>query len=245
MLAKKYDGRDPAGWWMSEKLDGVRAIWDGSRLLSRTGKEFCAPKWFIDNLPADIILDGELWEGRGLFQQTCGKVRTKTNPDWSGIKYVVFDCVIDGSFENRMEKLQKIDLPGHVEILEQEKCSGIEHLNRFEQQILKIGGEGVMLRRHGSLYEGKRSSSLLKVKRMQSDEAVVIDYEEGQGRNAGRVGALLCRFKDAIISLGTGLSDQQRDNPPEKGEVVSFSYFELTKAGLPRFPVFLAVRDYE
>ncbi len=245
MLAKKYEGQNPTGWWMSEKLDGVRAIWDGERLVSRTGKEFCAPAWFIKDLPEDVVLDGELWEGRGLFQQTCGKVRTKINPEWSGIKYVLFDCIAGGGFESRITKLRELNLPGHVEILEQIKCSGLEHLTRYEQRIINAGGEGVMLRKADSIYENKRSRALLKVKRMQTDEAVVIDYEDGQGRNEGRVGALLCKFRDKIIAVGTGLSDNDRECPPDKGEVVTFSYFELTDAGMPRFPVFLAVRDYE
>jgi len=137
------------------------------------------------------------------------------------------------------------NLPGHVEILEQIKCSGLEHLTRYEQRIINAGGEGVMLRKADSIYENKRSRALLKVKRMQTDEAVVIDYEDGQGRNEGRVGALLCKFRDKIIAVGTGLSDNDRECPPDKGEVVTFSYFELTDAGMPRFPVFLAVRDYE
>ena len=245
MLAKKHDGQDPMGWWMSEKLDGVRAIWDGEKLLSRSGKTFCAPGWFINDLPKDIVLDGELWEGRGLFQQTVGKVRTKIDPDWNGIRYVLFDCIGEGSFAARIRKLYQADLPDHVEILEQIPCSGMLQLLNYERKIIKLKGEGVMLRKPLSLYEHKRSSALLKVKRMQTDEALVIDYETGKGRNAGRVGALLCKFRDKIISIGSGLTDTDRDIPPAKGSMITFSFFELTERGMPRFPSFIAVRDYE
>ena len=245
MLAKKYDDQNPKGWWMSEKLDGVRAIWTGTKLISRSGKEFAAPAWFTAGLQGDIILDGELWEGRGLFQQTCGKVRTKSNPDWAGIKYVLFDCIVAGGFEKRMQRLKALTLPDCAEILEQILCTGREHLLRYETRILNSSGEGVMLRRPGSLYENRRSGSLLKVKRFTTDEAEVIDYEAGNGRNKGRVGALMCKFRDNIIAIGAGLTDSDRQHPPGKGVKVTFSYFELTESGMPRFPFFIGCRDYE
>jgi len=245
MLAKKYIDQDPTGWLMSEKLDGVRAIWTGERLISRTGKQFAAPEWFISGLPTNLILDGELWEDRGLFQHTVGKVRTQINPDYSGVKYMLFDIVSSGPAEERQAILNALELPSHVEVLEQTVCEGLDHLEEYEARILAIGGEGVMLREPCSIYEHKRSGSLLKVKRFRQDEAEVIDYEAGRGRNTGRVGALLCRFRDKLISIGAGLSDADRRHPPEKGDVVTFSYFELTDSGMPRFPVFIAERDYE
>lgn len=243
MLAKQYDGQDPTGWWMSEKLDGVRAIWTGTKLISRTGKEFAAPAWFIAGLPADVTLDGELWEGRGLFQQTCGKVRTQIEPDWTGVKYMVFDCITEGTFKYRMAILSQIELPVHVVILQQIPCKGKNHLDLMESQILEIDGEGLMLRWPYSLYENKRSNSLLKVKRFKTDEAIVTGYETGQGRNQGVVGALLCRMGQKLFKVETGLSDELRRHPPAVGSTITFSYFELTDAGLPRFPAFIGERN--
>jgi len=245
MLAKQYDGSNPAGCWMSEKLDGVRALWDGSHLMSRNDNEFAAPDWFIKGLPNDVILDGELWEGRGLFQQTVGKVRTKYNADWTGITFMVFDVVKAGTFEERMQSLGTFNLPPHVKILQQIKCKGWNHLDEFERRILALDGEGVMLRKSGSLYEHKRSSSLMKVKRFQSQEVIVAGYETGKGRNQGIVGALLCQFRSKIIRVGTGLSDDLRQIPPGIGSRITISFFELTKNGLPRFPAYIACRDYE
>lgn len=245
MLAKKYEGQDPTGWWMSEKLDGVRAVWDGYKLISRTGKEFTAPDWFIKDLPKDLVLDGELWEGRGLFSQTCGKVRKQIEPDWIGVKYMVFDCICDGTVATRYKTLYQANLPSHVQILKQTPCTSKKHLDEFEAEILKAGGEGVMIRKPLSQYEDKRSSSLLKVKRFQTDEAIVEDYEAGQGKHTGRVGALLCRFRDKLISIGSGLTDKDRQCPPEKGSLITFSFFEITENGMPRFPVYIAERNYE
>jgi len=245
MLAKTYDDSDPTGWWASEKLDGVRAIWDGSRLVSRNGHEFHAPEWFTAGLPADVVLDGELWEGRGLFQQTTGKVRTQYEPDWTGVEYVIFDLIADGPFEARLERLKALQLPSHARVLNQVRCSGRRQLGEMLLAITDIGGEGVMLRRPGSLYEHKRSGSLLKIKEFQTEEAVVTGYEKGKGKYEGLVGALLCRFREKIIEIGTGLSDELRQKPPAIGREITFKYYELTENGMPRFPVFLAMRDYE
>mmetsp|Transcript_5439 Transcript_5439/g.6928 ORF Transcript_5439/g.6928 Transcript_5439/m.6928 type:complete len:111 (+) Transcript_5439:12-344(+) len=100
-----------------------------------------------------------------------------------------------------------------------------------------------MLRRPRSLYEKGRSSSLLKVKTFQDEEAVVIGHEAGKGRNASVVGALKCRNRGgAIFSVGTGLSDAQRADPPKVGEIITYRFFELTKDNKPRFPSFVGIR---
>lgn len=82
MLAEKWDNQDPTGWWMSEKLDGVRAWWTGSSLLSRLGNAFQAPKWFTEKLP-NVPLDGELWCGRGQFKEAVSITKSsKRQDDW-------------------------------------------------------------------------------------------------------------------------------------------------------------------
>lgn len=243
-LAHKFKSQPITGWWMSEKLDGVRAIWDGQQLKSRTGKVFSAPDWFIANLPTDQILDGELFEGRGLFQTTVGKIRAKQG-DWSAIKFMVFDVVNESTLEQRQSFLNQLNLPEHCITVEQTKCTGKQHLNEYEQNILTLGGEGVMLRQPRSVYEFKRSHTLLKVKQFSSDEAVVIGHEEGMGQHQGRLGALVCEYKNKTFKIGTGFSNALREIPPAIGSLVTFSFFELTDGGIPRHPSFVAVRNYE
>ena len=162
MLARKYDGQDPAGYWMSEKLDGVRAIWNGKDFISRNGKVFNAPPWFRKGMPRGVMLDGELWQGRGKFQSTVGAVRSKRG-DWQDIKYMVFDLVDSAAYEDRREALTSLTLPYHCQVLEQTRCKGMLHLLDFEGHVLGKGGEGVILRKPQSKYEHRRSSSLLKV----------------------------------------------------------------------------------
>ena len=103
MLAHNYDPdkHDPTGWLMSEKLDGVRCYWSGSKMYTRTGKPFFAPKWWIDKLPK-IAIDGELWTSRDDFQKIVSIVRKHDteNEEWKKIKFMIFDApLVKGTFE--------------------------------------------------------------------------------------------------------------------------------------------------
>ena len=90
MLAHVYDSDkiDPKGWYISEKVDGIRAIWTGTELLTRNHKKIIAPDWWLKHLPT-IALDGELCLGKGTFQQTCSIVKTKSGEDkgWKKCSY--------------------------------------------------------------------------------------------------------------------------------------------------------------
>jgi DNA ligase-1 len=251
LLAHKWDGEDPAGWWMSEKMDGVRAWWDGENFISRLGNTYHAPEWFKAKMPATLVLDGELWVGRKMFQTTVSTVRKliPTDSEWENVHYAVFDGPeIAGDFENRLTALRKV-VSGNrretVYLLKQTRCLDVDHLKRVLRDIEEEGGEGVMLRKAGSLYEEGRSSTCLKVKSFLDDEAKVIGYTDGKGKHKNRVGALICEWNDVTVEVGTGLSDKQRENPPALGSKITFRYFETTVAGIPRFPVFLTARDYE
>ena len=242
MLARSYSYTNPSGWWMSEKLDGVRSIWTGSEFISRSGKVFPAPAELVASMPKGVTLDGELFGGRGKFQASIGKIRRGI---WEGITFKVFDVINDQPFEARQATLTALSLPDWCEVVEQVECTSEDHLDQYENDLLDLGAEGVMIRKPGSLYQHKRSDDLLKIKRIQSAEAEVIGYEDGKGKHANRVGALIARFAGQVFKLGTGLTNEQRETPPAIGSIVTFSFFELTDGGKPRFPSFLAVRDYE
>lgn len=248
LLAESWDNEaDLAGWWMSEKLDGVRAYWDGRRFLSRNGNLFLAPDWFLAGLPP-VPLDGELWIARKAFQRTSGIVRRQDRPpEWRQVRFVVFDApALDTAFEARLRFLDELlgrDRPEHVDLLPQQPCRGLDHLRQELERIDTLGGEGLMLRQPGSRYVAGRSSTLLKVKRFLDAEARVIGHEPGQGRHKGRLGALLAQLADGtVFAVGTGLSDAQRSAPPAIGSVITFRYQELSDRGVPRFPSFVGVR---
>lgn len=248
LLAERWDGlRDPAGWWMSEKLDGVRACWDGKAFSSRVGNAYLAPDWFVAGLP-DMPLDGELWAGRKRFQRAVSIVRRQDrSDDWKEITFVVFDAPgVDAPFEERLASCRAAFASGralYARVLEHERCAGIEALKAELARVEALGGEGLMLRQPGSRYVAGRSATLLKVKTFRDAEARVIAHLPGEGRHAGRLGALLVeRPGGSRFSVGTGFSDAERAAPPPIGSVITYRYQELSDAGVPRFPSYVGVR---
>lgn len=272
LLAKPWNDKvDPTGWWMSEKLDGVRAIWRPDRMtgdshgqfLSRNMKLFYAPQWFKDIMP-DVALDGELFVGRKKFDQTVSIVRAHDDRGWDKVCFRVFDIYPDDReasdappyFELRQARLRrlvrKVNAPKVIRIVPHVQCEGVAHLTQFADEIEAKGGEGVMLRQARSLYEKKRSGTLLKVKRFFDCEAQVFAHVDGKGKHKGRMGALKCVLldKDGLhtrvkFEVGTGFTDAEREDPPSVGATITVRYQELTKDGVPRFPVYVTERDYE
>jgi DNA ligase-1 len=248
LLAERWDNaQDLTGWWLSEKLDGVRAYWDGKSLISRLGNRFHAPDWFLEGLP-DIPLDGELWIGRKAFQRTVGIVRRQDKTDlWKQVRYVSFDAPgVDDAFEGRLAAVR-----GHIERYrppyltahEHAICLSLDHLCAELARIEALGGEGLMLRQPESRYEVGRSLTLLKVKSFQDGEARVLEHLKGAGRHKGRLGALLVELPNGKqFSVGTGFSDAEREAPPPVGSIITFRYQELSEGGVPRFPSYVGVR---
>ncbi len=244
-----YDGQeDVRGWWMSEKLDGVRAYWDGKQLLSRNGHVFHAPDYFLVNLP-DFPIEGELWAGRRRFQKTVSVVKKQAPHDgWKQIKFALFDApTIDGGFEQRIAVMQQwfaAHPSSFAFVIEQRRVANHASLEQELARIEKLGGEGLMLRRPGSLYVGKRNNNVLKVKSFSDMEAVVVGHTEGKGKYQGMLGALVVEFPDGLrFKVGSGFSDQQRRKPPRIGQTITFKYQDFLESGKPRFPVFLRVRE--
>ena len=252
LLAEVYRNQvDVTRYLVSEKLDGVRAVWDGKTLRFRSGREINAPQWFLEGLPKRS-LDGELWLGRGTFERLSGIVRRDVPDDaeWSQVRYMIFELPGgEGDFRQRAEQIRQLVRQANVSWLreiEQLPVVDRDSLQKRLNEVVKAGGEGLMLHRADALYETGRSDTLLKVKPWEDAEAVVIAHLPGKGKHAGRLGALRVRADDGReFSLGTGLSDAQRDNPPAIGATVTYRYRDLTRHGLPRFASFLRVRAAE
>ncbi len=248
LLAKVWNRSiDPTGWWMSEKFDGLRCYWDGHQLWSRKGKRITAPAYFLAELPNDIALDGELWIGRGKFEETISTALSEKPDDrWQDLRFMVFDAPqAKGTFEQRMKFLQTT-IPNErrfVKVVAQTRCRGIEQLLAERDRMVDLGGEGLMIRQPESEYEAKRSPTLLKVKPYDDAEATVIAHEAGKGKYAGKLGALHVRTSDGReFSIGSGLTDAERASPPAVGTVITYRFRGLTAKGLPRFPSFLRIR---
>lgn len=283
----------PIDWWASEKWDGIRALWDGEKMISRgsgVGKPKVytfIPEWFKMTLPPGIALDGEIWIGRGLFQKTSrlstikpGKSYTQEqiNNIWVGTEdppviFKVFDVPGETTpFEQRMRLLQtivkdrkacwdKLEYSGKkifpLQFTEQVKIKSMEQLVNLYKKLTSEGAEGIMLRASGSPYETKRSKYMVKYKIKEDAECIVRGYTMGEGRLKGLLGSLNCEIivdskpSGVFTQIGTGLTDSQRENyiitgHPESipiGSIISFSYMEMTKDGVPRHPVYRGIRD--
>jgi DNA ligase-1 len=215
--------KDPKGWIISEKFDGVRAVWNGQNFTSRSKNIYHAPEWFKKLLPENHSLDGELHCGRGCFQKASGITRhlEPVDKDWTTIKFQVFDIpdpeLVNKPFIERIEVYKKvvrdccekwdsIELPTGIEkpvecpieFTDQIKVDNLSQAYKIYKEFIIRGAEGAMLRPPNSIYEHKRSKNLLKWKPSLDAEALVVGYNEGSGRLTGRLGTLQVQLIDDI-----------------------------------------------
>jgi DNA ligase-1 len=238
-------GIDPKPYLVSEKLDGVRALWDGTTLRFRSGRVVAAPAWFLAALPK-APLDGELWMGRRSFDALSAAVRRAepVDAEWRRIRLHVFELPAgEGTFEQRAQQLKAMASDLIVPLEQQRFTSNAELLAKLKQ-VVEAGGEGLMLHRADAPVASGRSDLLLKLKPLADAEAVVVGHEPGKGRLAGQLGALELQTPEGVrFKLGTGFSDAQRRDPPPVGATVTYRYRDMTPTGKPRFASFLRVAE--
>lgn len=252
LLAQDYKpGTDPRGYLVSEKLDGVRAFWDGKQLRFRSGRTLHAPAWFIAKLPTKP-LDGELWLGRGQFDRLSGTVR-KTEPvdtEWQQVKYMVFElpegrAAAASTFAERVKKLRDVVQAAkwpQLQAVDQFQVADAVALQAKLTEVVNAGGEGLVLHRADAPYSTGRSPALLKLKPQLDAEAAVVGHVPGNGKFEGMLGALDVKTPEGVrFRIGTGLSDEQRRNPPPVGSTITYTYRDKTPQGVPRFASFQRV----
>ena len=244
------------GYVVSEKLDGVRALWDGKVLKSRSGKAFAAPSCWLKHLPP-FALDGELYTGRGEFERLLSIVN-KANASceaWQSVNYYIFDTPnASGTLTQRLNVVQiyakSLTQPHPLRIIEQRQIASKAELAAFLEQVSKNGGEGLVVRKNAAPYENFRTSNAMKLKAYEDTECKVVAHHEGKGRLAGKFGSLTCeqeftdtqgRTKTRRFKIGSGFSDKDRENPPPLGSLITYKFNGYTAKGLPRFPVFLRI----
>ena len=241
------DSIDISNWYMSEKLDGIRAYWDGKELFSKNKNKIFAPSWFTKDFPP-FPLDGELWTKRGDFENIQSIVLSQQeSKDWENITYNIFEIPnVNGNFQTRLDFLEnylKKNPNRYIKIIPQIVCKDKNHLNKFLQELLKNGAEGVIIKNPNLSYETGRTNNSLKVKEFLDDEGKVIAHNFNKD---GSFKSLKIELKNkTVFNLGGGFKKEDRLNPPKIGEFVTFKYYGLTKNGKPKFASFLRVREVE
>ena len=249
MLPRVYEGNiDVTKYLVSEKLDGVRARWDGKKLISRGGKVFAHPFWWTRNFPSEAI-DGELWMGRGRFEDTLSVVRRSSpHSGWVNVRFLAFDLPKHGgTFEQRDKALRRVVSRAGSDYLKKVRQFEVEsykHLSYLLERTVRAGGEGLMLHKKSGRYKSGRSSDLLKFKKFYDEEAVVVAHNKGKGKYRGMLGSLTVKTPEGIrFRIGSGFTDEQRQNPPPVGSTVTYRHSGFTKNGIPKSPSFWRVRE--
>ena len=247
--AKNYDNskHNITNWYMSEKLDGIRAYWNGKELLSKNGNKIYAPNWFTKDFPP-FELDGELWTKRDDFE-SIQNIVLDTNPSikWEEITYNIFEVPNEkGNFDKRLEKIKFwLDKNPNkiIKIIPQLICKNETDLNIYLKELLDKKAEGIILKNPNLEYFTGRSENILKVKKFYDEEGLVIGLNYSKN---GEFKSLQLKLNNGIIfNLGGGFSDIQRKIPPQIGDIVTFKYYDLTKNNKPKFASFLRIRKKE
>lgn len=244
----KYHDQNITGWVMSEKLDGVRAVWNGSELLSRQGNRFHPHPDFIKNFPP-FPLDGELWTKRNDFETVASTVTDdNTSTRWLNLTYNIFEAPnAKGDFFKRIENVRQWferHPNRNATIIKQIPVKSNNDLMQFLRKIEQLGGEGIMVKNPYLPYTAGRTANLLKVKSYDDMEGRVIGYRKGQGKFTGMIGSLHIELENGVrFYLGSGLTQEDRKNPPPIGSIITFKFYGWTESGKPRFASFMRIRN--
>ena len=252
MLPKVYKKQELIDWMWSEKLDGLRGRWTGKEMLTKGGNTINIPPYFLKNFPP-FPLDGEIWGGRQTFEKTSSIVKTSSyDKGWDKLQYGIFDAPEhDAIIEDRLDKAKKWFASHPSEyafIIPQHRLASKEELAEKLTEIERLGGEGIIVVKRGSKYTNGRSVHILKVKNFEDAEAIVTGYTPGKGKHHGKMGSLvveLVKDREIVFKIGTGFSDEIRDNPPPIGAMITFKYTGKYVSGKPKFPSFIRVRSLE
>ena len=246
--ATQYKGSEEVtGWFISEKLDGIRGVWTGERLITRKGAPIHAPHWFTRDFPP-FELDGELWRKRDDFNFIQRTVMDKTpSKEWQEISYNIFEVPhASGDFPTRLAKASAwfaAHPKSPARVIPQVPCTNRAHLQRTMDEVTAAGGEGLIVKDPSLAYHSGRSTHVLKVKNATDMEGVVRGINGGKGKYTGMMGSLRLELENGVtFNLGTGFTDAQRKSPPDPGSVVTFTHHGFTQTGKPRFAAFLRVR---
>ena len=275
MLAHKFDKSKvdfSNGVYMQPKLDGVRCLFTEHGAYSRTGKKFMNVKHIeealqplFDNSP-HIILDGELYNHKlkDDFEKIISLVRKQKPTDEDRIdaqnlvQLHVYDY-IDGNYSEYATRRWNLDsdltdiYSDHVKHVQSVLAMNLTEAKAVHEKFMDLGYEGSILRTPKGIYKHGRSYDLMKFKDFSDTEATIVDYVSGKGKRTGTIGKFIM-IDDKGVKFGCppgkgysykDLANMLKNIDTFIGKRATFTYFQRTKAGSYRHPLFKAVRDYE
>lgn len=265
-------------FYLSQKLNGNRCSWYKGQLKSRQNKIFKGFQHIIDDIHKfglqDMFIDGELIRKNvdGVsdsenFQIGTGIINSD-NESKEEIKLVIFDIFPAEELQTKKSKdsydLRKCVLLGLKYQLEGANCENLEvvemlyeghdttEIQKWLNYAEEHDWEGIMLNKN-TPYECKRTKNLIKIKKFKTADLVILDMEEGSGRLTGTLGSLVVKYKDNVVNVGSGFTDNQRTDFWENkdsyiGKIAEVKYKEETidkNTKLPslQFPVFVCIRE--
>jgi len=265
MLAHEYQKRGkgfPFPCFTQPKLDGTRCVGIPNKgLFSRLRKTIPHMEHIIaelNRLPADLILDGELYTNELTFQEIVGLVKKETLKAGDlekqrKIKYHVYDLIQGDSYDQRHRSLQALFASNsfqHLVLVRTFPCGSEAEMKEQHARFVADGYEGIMLRNPAGMYKNVRSADLLKYKEFFDDEYEVVGFKDGEGAEKGCV-LWMCKTEkgDTFHCRPRGTHEERAElfkkGSTYIGKKLTVRFQELTDDGIPRFPVGIAFRDYE
>ena len=258
--------------YMQPKLDGVRCIFTKDGAFSRTGKRFMNVKHIELELQGlfkqqpHLILDGELYNHKlkNDFEKIISLVRKQKPTDTDRldaqhlIQYYVYDytgqkpnLIVNLKYKGRQDNLtcSNIYCPS-IRYTDTKRVATPAMIKVLHDKWLDMGYEGSIIRLNGE-YEQKRSKNLLKVKDFSDSEAKITGFVEGKGKRIGTIGKFIAvdsqgmQFGMPVMDKFKYLQDNFKEMQTWIGKIATFTYFEKTKRGSYRHPLFKAIRNYE
>jgi len=266
----KIDWNKPV--YMQPKLDGVRCLFTKDGAFSRTGKQFMNVKHIEDSLKdyfdqnPTMVLDGELYNHdlKDDFEKIISLVRKQKPTDEDRLEaskltqYHVYDytnTLMDSTvnYKYRLHQLTCSNIyTSSIHYVESRRVKSMKQAKDFHTRKLAEGYEGSILRTN-TPYKHGRSWGLMKFKDFHDAEANIVNYEEGQGKRKGHLGKFIMQDDYGNIfgcppGKGYKYSDMKcmlENIHKYIGQRATFTYFERTKAGSYRHPLFKGLRNYE
>jgi ATP dependent DNA ligase domain/DNA ligase OB-like domain len=245
------------------KYDGTRCVaMSGKGLYSRNKKRYPHLDHIIaevNKLPSTIILDGELYSDTLTFQEIVGIVKRETlradgdQEKQLQIKLHVYDIINGAPYEERYANLQMLFNKykfKHLVLVKSDMCESEEVIKELHARYVQEGYEGLILRNKAGLYKNSRSVDLQKVKAFETEEFKIAAFKEGEGLEAGCV-IWVCEAENGLqfACRPRGTREEREvlysDGKKYIGKMLSVRYQEMTDSNVPRFPVGIAIRDYE